>query len=643
MRTRSGALAGALFAALVIGASALDPTSRPDAIAGDEQDVDALVARLVGDDPKSSAEAADALVAMGVAAIPRLTAATELADARPAMLETLGRIAADHDEAVAPLLTALGDKEPAVRAAAARGLALAGPRAKTALAPLTAAMRDTDALVRVEAAAATLRVGGAPADPGAAACVVSALRDGDATVRRAAVRALPSAGLPKDRATPAVLAALQDIDVRVRTAAIGAATAIGLKSDDVAEAVAHSTRSPDPAERAAALAALPGISSAPIGDLLRKGGALRGDRVRKRPLLGAGGSPQTEAAVAAALDWLARHQASDGSWSADKFANCCNGAQCAGTAEAGAGLEVGVTGLAVLAFLGAGESHLSGPHKEVVARGIEYLRSVQDADGCVGPRASSHFLYGHAIAMLALCEASMLTCDPAMDEPAERAVAFALKAKNPTLGWRYVYPPNGDNDTSVTGWMTYALAVARAAEIHPSESEQAIGDAMRWVDKMTEPKFGRTGYQMRGGPSSRFEKLQEKFPLDKGETLTSIGILTRVFAGHQRKEDDCFDKGGALIAKKLPKWDTGAGTIDFVYWFWGSLATRQLGGVLWTQWNSALKTALVANQARGAACSRGSWEAIDAWSVAGGRVYATAMCCLCLETYYRMDRMLDGK
>src|SRR5207249_4453168 len=47
-----------------------------------------------------------------------------------------------------------------------------------------------------------------------------------------------------------------------------------------------------------------------------------------------GGTDDTERAVAAALNWLARHQNPDGSWSLEKFSDRCRyGAKCDGPAS----------------------------------------------------------------------------------------------------------------------------------------------------------------------------------------------------------------------------------------------------------------------------------------------------------------------
>ncbi|HVY62468.1 MAG TPA: hypothetical protein VHF22_12485, partial [Planctomycetota bacterium] len=120
-------------------------------------------------------------------------------------------------------------------------------------------------------------------------------------------------------------------------------------------------------------------------------------------------------AVIYGLYWLARHQGADGGWHAETFSHgCAPGAPCGG---AGYGqFDVGLTGLSLLAFLGAGYTSVSRDAYEdpythqrssfgaCVRKAIRYLRESQDAEGCYGPRVGE-FMYNHAIAALAMVEA----------------------------------------------------------------------------------------------------------------------------------------------------------------------------------------------------------------------------------------------
>src|SRR5688572_25069319 len=86
------------------------------------------------------------------------------------------------------------------------------------------------------------------------------------------------------------------------------------------------------------------------------GGSRRfgGDKSGRKNLVGiGGGNSGTEAAVLAGLRWLARHQHPDGRWSTGHFSDSCGGgSRCGGPGSRDH--DVGLTGLVLLAFLGAG-------------------------------------------------------------------------------------------------------------------------------------------------------------------------------------------------------------------------------------------------------------------------------------------------
>ncbi|HEX5104475.1 MAG TPA: hypothetical protein VFV87_11720, partial [Pirellulaceae bacterium] len=120
-----------------------------------------------------------------------------------------------------------------------------------------------------------------------------------------------------------------------------------------------------------------------------------------------GASPRTEAAVAAALQWLASVQSADGRWDADSL-GAGRETRTLGHDRRGAGAQAdtGISGLALLAFLGNGETHLEGKHRETVQHGLEFLLASQASDGSLA--GNSEFfaaMYSHGIATLALSEA----------------------------------------------------------------------------------------------------------------------------------------------------------------------------------------------------------------------------------------------
>jgi ATP-dependent helicase HrpB len=101
---------------------------------------------------------------------------------------------------------------------------------------------------------------------------------------------------------------------------------------------------------------------------------------------------------------------------------------------------------------------------------------------------------------------------------------------------------------------------------------------------------------------------------------------------------------GPETARALAEALAGGG-IDMYYWYYATLALHQVGGAPWKAWDAAMKPAIVATQRRdGDWCQyRGSWDPVDPWGADGGRVYATATMAMCLEVYYRYDRVFGTK
>jgi hypothetical protein len=354
-----------------------------------------------------------------------------------------------------------------------------------------------------------------------------------------------------------------------------------------------------------------------------------------------------ESAVELGLQWLSVHQDDDGRWDCDEFmkhdpeADRCDG-------KGAPAYDVGVTGLAVLAFLGAGYtdrgSVQENKYAKNVRQGLRFLMTQQDAEGCFGPRVKHEFMYNHAIATLAMCEAYWMTRNPRYRKPAQDGIAFLLKAQNPGAGWRYE-PRGRESDTSVTAWCVAALKSARYAGFQEEVPDKAFADALAWVEKMTDPVSGRVGYNFPGGPACRTEAMARRFPVEKTESLTAAGIFTRMLCGQHPRGTEAIAKGARLCVLKPPVWDPDGGTIDMYYWYWGTLALFQVGGEEWRTWNGKMREAILKTQhPKGSGSRTGSWDPIDPWGLeSGGRVYATALMTMSLEVYYRYDRAFGAR
>ncbi|MBI4616752.1 MAG: terpene cyclase/mutase family protein [Planctomycetes bacterium] len=339
------------------------------------------------------------------------------------------------------------------------------------------------------------------------------------------------------------------------------------------------------------------------------------------------------AAIEAGLGWLARHQDPAGKWDSDGFSTSCKGEACSGPGADWC--DPGQTGLALLAFLGAGHVPGKGTHAEAVSRAIGYLRGIQDAEGCFGPR-ENQYMYNHAIATLAICEAYGETKQKDLMVPAQKGIEFLLAAQNPGKAWRYQIKP-GDNDTSVTAWALLALVSARTVGIEVPAG--AFEGAREWLDAATDEATGRTGYIVKGDTGAR---LREEIGIfAPSETCTAISIWARSFLSLDR-EGPLAGRQVELLLASLPCHDPtggpgGTSTIDSYYWYHGSFAALRTGGETWKTWDAALVTAIVPHQSdKGDAL--GSWDPIGAWKGVGGRVTATALNLLSLEIHSRAEK-----
>ncbi len=388
------------------------------------------------------------------------------------------------------------------------------------------------------------------------------------------------------------------------------------------------------------------------------GGAFPGRGGGRDASSSGGPTGKRDDAIEDALRWLAAHQSPDGGWEAEGFNRWCDGKPVADASRRPEGLgkalyDPGVTGLALCAFLGAGYTNRGKhPFAKVVGSGLRYLKNIQDPEGCFGPRNTQQYIYNHATAALAMVEAYGMTGSPIWKGAAQRGLDFIALTRNNYFAWRYGIKP-GSNDTSVSGWMMMALKSAqlvnkvelKAGRKAPLVIDESAFEGLRaWLDKVTDPDYGRVGYTQRGEGSARPIDLVDRFPSEKSEAMTAVGMLARTFMGEDPRKSSIIKKGAALCSKLPPTWNPTDGSVDMYYWYYATLAMFQVGGRSWDAWKKAMDKSMVETQRTDTDyCQyKGSWDPIGPWGADGGRVYSTAIMALCLEVFYRYERVFVG-
>ena len=328
-----------------------------------------------------------------------------------------------------------------------------------------------------------------------------------------------------------------------------------------------------------------------------------------------GGSQQTEAAVAAALRFLARRQQPNGSWNPQTTGAGVERAAL-GTNRYGAGgkADTAITGLALLAMIGAGNTHQTGEYADNVYQGLAYLINTQSRiqhnfGSMAGTNTSVYAAtYSHGIAALAMCEAAAITQDKSALISAQRAIAHTQRMQIPgTGGWRYTRHDR-DGDLSQLGWQAMVLDAGHRAQI--PISKQSVQGIQRFLASVRSGQGGLACYRPREIPT---------------RTMTAESLATRLLIGEivpPAEESEA--------ARYLLQQPPGFGQDNYYYWYYATLALHQLQGKAWVQWNAALQQRLLSTQR-----TDGRWSSNTVWGGYGGEIYTTSMAALCLETYYR--------
>ena len=318
-----------------------------------------------------------------------------------------------------------------------------------------------------------------------------------------------------------------------------------------------------------------------------------------------GGKPEYDEQVISALSWMKKTQNIDGSWKAQ-------------------GKPVGMTGLALLAYLGHGETPVSPDFGLAVENAIIYLIKVGEKNRgkLTTSTTNKTWCYEHAIATYALAEA-YIACKaynitiPNLKETVMAAGHFIMDNQHKSGGWDYGYDTDGTRggDTSTTSWHLQALMACKISKLFDQETlELSAKNGIKYLEGAKNGR-GTVGYGTHGNNLAR------------GPTMTPGAAL-------------CFQqwgKGNRSFTRNAIIWITT--TYEFNYktdanlymHYHSSHAMINAGGKAWADYNTKTMPNLAAAQ-----------NEDGSWNLPGGashglssKHYATCLSTLMLESYYR--------
>ena len=366
------------------------------------------------------------------------------------------------------------------------------------------------------------------------------------------------------------------------------------------------------APAALSLQSLSSVTSKPMGS--------RSSDMKKKLLREYGGTPASEAAVTEALKWFSRHQIPSGpmagAWTFEHHMVCRNGCP-NGTKQKNRAKELNsATSLALLPFLGAGQTHMKGEFRKVVWRGLKFLiqngKPGKENGLPVIDYRGGGSMYGHGLATIALCEAYAMTGDPEIAGPAQGALNFIVTAQCRDGGWRYSPRQADGGDTSVVGWQVMALKSGHLG--HLAVPPASIQGSILFLDKVQSHSGSAYGYNK---PSTNVRPA-----------TTAVGLLCRMYTGWGKNHP-------AIIGGVEKLADIGVLKDNLYYDYYAAQVLRHHGGVHWDKFNTELRDWLVATQAQDN-CAKGSWFFTKNGHMAdAGRLCSTSFATMILEVYYR--------
>jgi hypothetical protein len=311
----------------------------------------------------------------------------------------------------------------------------------------------------------------------------------------------------------------------------------------------------------------------------------------------------TQAAIDRGLASLAQLQESDGSFS-----------------DRHTGSSAGITGIAGLALMSAGNQPGRGKYGRNVTGAVDYI--LKSASRGYLASGSPQFgggqpsgMYSHGFASLFLAEVCGMMPEPARQKKVrlvlEQATEYSVAAQNKEGGWRYTPRPEYA-DVSVTVAIMMALRAARNAGVFVRKN--VVRDGSRYIREC----------QVSDGGFSYFKN--QAISAFARSAAAIVGLYSASVPEDDKVNAEAIGRGLRYLQQFTPGRQFGHREIPIGHYYYGqyyaALAMWTAGGEYWRSWFPAIRDDLLAR----ARANNGVWT-----DHSHGSAYATAMSLIILQ------------
>ena len=331
----------------------------------------------------------------------------------------------------------------------------------------------------------------------------------------------------------------------------------------------------------------------------------RADRLSR--LNSSGGTEKCEDAVVNGLRFLKKTQNKDGSWCDQK--------------------QVGMTGLALLAYLGHCETTMSEEFGETVFSAITYLvnKAMKNKGKLATDFKDNHWCYEHGIAVYAIAEAYTL-CQksfgeniPNLPEAVQASTQFLINSQHQKGGWEYAYSEDNGRggDLSIVAWHLQALKAAKHTGLELKNLTRSVRAGLDYTTGLRTPE-GTFGYS---GPSMKGD----------GVTLGAAGALCfQMWDKSSSKEA----RGACKFIDENAKFGWNTPDSDLYGHYYAAQCMMNFGGDPWKRYNEKFRDQVLNNQLPDGSFKPAGFGAFRGTNVFG-KHYRACLSILMLEVYYR--------